>query len=95
MRMLRLFTAGVIAIGGAALTILILLQNRGAGISVGTLTTLCLIAFVYDNRQGLFGGEAKAKKASEEAQRTAIGHVHAMSRLQSGEVRGAPPGSAG
>ena len=93
MHMLRMFTAGVIAIGGAALTFLILLQNQSAGISVGTLASLCFIAFVYDNRHGLFGGEAKAKKASKEAQRAAISHAHTVSRLQSGEMRGAPPGT--
>ena len=95
MRMLRMFTAGVIAIGGAALTVLILLQSQGAGISVGALAALCFVSFVYDNRQSLFNGEVKAKKTSKEAQRAAIGHVHAMSRLESGEVRGAPPGHTG
>ncbi|WP_339614009.1 hypothetical protein [uncultured Parvibaculum sp.] len=95
MRMLRMFTAGVLAIGGAALTVLILLQNQGAGISVGTLAALCFIAFVYDNRQGMFGGEAKAKKVSKEAQRAAVSHVHAMSRLQAGRIRGGTPGHTG
>jgi len=95
MRMLRMFMAGLIALGGAALTISILMQSRTAGISVGTLTALCFIAFVYDNRQGLFGGETKPKKAGKQAQRAAMSHVHAMSRLESGEVRGAPPGHAG
>jgi hypothetical protein len=90
MRLFKIIIAAIIALGGAAVTGAIYLQNETGAIGVGSLVFLVLVSFVADNRKSIFSRDAASIKRRDEKVATAIAQGTALTRFAEGEVRGSP-----
>ncbi|PKQ01679.1 MAG: hypothetical protein CVT73_22170, partial [Alphaproteobacteria bacterium HGW-Alphaproteobacteria-12] len=89
MRTFKIVITAILTVLLVGVTGAIYMQSEAAAISVGSLSSLVLLSFLYDNRSALFGGGASAR-APRGKTGVAIGQATALTRFGEGEVRGAP-----
>ncbi|MCF8470839.1 MAG: hypothetical protein K9G30_08640 [Parvibaculum sp.] len=90
MRVFKIIVAASLSVFCLGVTAAIYLQSPGAALSVGLLLALIAASVLFDRRQSLSAGKRTRGRGLSENARLAVAEGTALTRLQEGEVRGAP-----